>query len=111
MNENTHCHHLRIWKNALFVLSLALIVTSGCGYPEVSPQSYGLTKALYAICNRADERRLAEFEQRLSQELEAGRISDSEVAMFESIIQMAEGGDWKSAMQECRQVMVDHVDR
>ncbi|MEW4490732.1 hypothetical protein AB1L42_21800 [Thalassoglobus sp. JC818] len=111
MNENADCHRFSFSKNSLFALLLTFTLIAGCGYPEISPQSYDLTKALYSICNRKDEIRLAEFEQHLSKELADGSISDSEVAMLESIIQMAEGGDWENAMQECRQVMVDQVDR
>ncbi|MCA9074684.1 MAG: hypothetical protein KDA93_06605 [Planctomycetaceae bacterium] len=98
-------------------LSLGIVVLAvscafnGCGYPQVSPKSYELTKALYSACNRRNEEHLARVAEVLDSTKTAGDISDRESKWLHAIIDKARAGEWESAAREARQIMEDQVDR
>ena len=96
---------------SLLIVIMAMISLSGCGYPEVSPQAYEVTKALYSACNRQSETHLTKIEELITERLEDSKISESEAEWLREIITNAKSGEWESAMLECREIMEDQINR
>jgi len=96
--------------NLAIFCAMALSLT-GCGYPEVSPQSYELSKALFSACNRKDEDHLSRVETMISEGISDGTVSQREADWLNQIIADARDGDWQSAAAESRQLMNDQVQR
>ena len=90
---------------------MTLLAFSGCGYPEVSPKTYEISKALYSVCNQKSEERLAAVEKLIQSSLEQNEINDSEAQWLNGIIKQAREGNWEAAMQESRQMMEDQAGR
>ncbi|QDT45289.1 hypothetical protein Pan241w_54090 [Gimesia alba] len=88
---------------------LVLLLLSGCGYPEVSPKTYEISKALYSVCNQKSEERLLVVEKLIQSSLEQNEINESEAQWLNEMITQAREGDWEAAMQESRQMMEDQA--
>src|SRR5690606_5358565 len=89
-------------------LALSLAWLTGCGgYPEVSPDTYELAKALYTVCNRKDAQQLKSFQQLVDQTHESSKISEEEKELLDWIAELAEQGDWAKAQQQTRQLLED----
>tara|TARA_R110002111_G_C6007511_1_gene374225 strand:- start:366 stop:635 length:270 start_codon:yes stop_codon:yes gene_type:complete len=88
-----------------------MIPLSGCGYPEVSPRTYEISKALYSVCNQKSQERLEIVTKLIQSSLENKEISASEADWLNGIIAQAREGDWQSASKEVRQMMEDQIDR
>lgn len=95
----------------LLVACLMMIPLSGCGYPEVSPRTYEISKALYSVCNQKSQERLEIVTKLIQSSLENKEISASEADWLNGIIAQAREGDWQSASKEVRQMMEDQIDR
>lgn len=95
---------------ALLVLLIA-IGLPGCGYPDVSPKTYELAKALYSACNRQSEEQLARVVELIETTNEAGEISDREAKWLTAIVDQADAGEWEQAMSEARQLLEDQSTR
>lgn len=92
-------------------LLLAGILLGGCGgYGEISPKGYDYATALYSICNRRDESRLDEFIAMLSQDRQAGEISEEEADWFAGIAAEARGGNWDEASASAREILLAQIE-
>ncbi|QDT29698.1 hypothetical protein Enr10x_50530 [Gimesia panareensis] len=99
-----------------FTLALVLflcggLLLSGCGYPEVSPKTYEISKALYSVCNQKSQERLEAVEELIQSSLEQEEISEREAEWLGEIIRQARQGEWEAALRETRQIMEDQVGR
>ncbi|WP_339734277.1 hypothetical protein [uncultured Gimesia sp.] len=101
----------RWFKLQVVFVVMALLPLTGCGYPEVSPQTYEISKALYSVCNQKSEERLVVVQELIEGSLENKEISENEADWLNGIIKQAQEGNWKSAMQESRRLMEDQADR
>ena len=89
----------------------SVLVLGGCGgYEEIGPHAYEYATALYAICNQRDETRLKEFSVALAAACESGDVTDIEADQMVGIVSLAESGEWETATQESRQLLLDQVD-
>ena len=82
----------------------------GCGYPKVSTQSYEYAKAIYGLTNRKDQSRIDLLREQISQAASQSEITQSEVEMLNDILDDAAAGNWKSASQSARSLMMAQVD-
>lgn len=90
---------------------ILLILFAGCGYPEVSPKTYELAKALYSVSNLKRADGLEKVERLISESLQAEEITDTEADYLREILQQCRDGEWDDAQQECRSLMEDQVGR
>lgn len=88
---------------------LAGICLSGCGYPQVSPTAYELSKALYSACNRQSEEQLTRVVELIDSHSSAGDINDKESKWLTAIVEQARNRQWNQAMIEARQIMEDQA--
>ena len=84
---------------------------NACGYPEVSPQTYEISKALYSVCNQKSEERLQVVKKLIESSLENKEINENEAQMLNDIVAQASEDQWESAMVEARNLMQDQIDR
>lgn len=103
--QNSSCIRL------VALLVLTLLPLNGCGYPEVTPKTYELSKALYSVCNQKSEERLEAVQKLIQSSLEQNEINESEADWLNGIIAQAQEGNWETATQEVRQLMEDQIDR
>ncbi|NQV27353.1 MAG: hypothetical protein HQ518_23645 [Rhodopirellula sp.] len=97
-----------------FVLAVGysiLVCCVGCGYPEVSPKTYEISKALYSMCSLKREQDLARVTDVISQARDAQELSDSESAWLMAIVGQAQKGKWQSAASEARKILEDQTGR
>ena len=99
------------FKPLVVSLMLTLLPLSGCGYPEVSPKTYEISKALYSVCNQKSQARLDVVTKLIQSSLENKEISESEADWLSGIIKQAQEGKWEAATKETRQLMEDQIDR
>ena len=92
-----------------FVLSLSVILISGCGYPEVSPQTYDLANALYTACNLKNDEQLSKVKQLIEESLSEEQLTKREAAWLLEIVKNATAGNWEEAASEARQLIKDQV--
>ncbi|QDT35050.1 hypothetical protein [Thalassoglobus polymorphus] len=84
---------------------------TGCGYPDVSPKTYEISKALYSACNRKSDEHVSKISKLIESHLESGDLSEREAKWLRVIIHNAEEGRWEAATLEARQLMEDQVHR
>jgi uncharacterized lipoprotein YmbA len=101
----------RRWTLPLAGLLLGTVLLTGCGYPEVSPQTYAIAKALYSVCNQKNPERLKTVQELIQKSLEKEEISAREADWLKAIIAQAEAGEWETALLETRQMMEDQTGR
>jgi len=94
-----------------FALLIILVFQYGCGYPEVSPKTYEISKALYSVCNQKSTERLETVQTLIQSSLEKQEITDREADWLNGIIGQAQEGDWDRALQESRRIMEDQAGR
>ena len=82
-------------------LALALLVTSGCGYPEVQPENMELITSLRTACSAKDRQWLDANVTKIDEQKAAGQMSEEEHATFMGIVEQARGGDWEGAERAC----------
>lgn len=99
-------HRWGIVLVALFVMQF-----NACGYPEVSPKTYEISKALYSVCNQKNKERLETVTKLIEKSLSNEEISDSEADMLNEIVAQAQADEWEKAMLESRTLMEDQVGR
>ena len=96
---------------SLVVLLCGSLLLSGCGYPEVSPKTYELSKALYSVCNQKSTERLVKVQALIQSSLEQEEITSREADWLNGIIKQAQAGEWDEALRESRQIMEDQAGR
>ncbi|WP_298861605.1 hypothetical protein [uncultured Gimesia sp.] len=92
----------------LIVIALQL---NACGYPEVSPKTYEISKALYSVCNLKSEERLQVVKALIQSSLEKKEINKNEADMLNEIVAQAQANEWEEAMLESRNLMEDQIGR
>ncbi len=102
--------HIRTLSITIPVL-LLLCGLTGCGYPDVSPKTYEISKALYSACNRKSEEHVSKVSELIESHLESGDLSEREANWLRAIVRDAENGKWEAATLEARQLMEDQVHR
>lgn len=93
------------------LLTAVALQLNACGYPEVSPKTYEISKALYSICNQKSKERLETVTKLIQSSLESQEITESEANWLNEIVAQAHEGEWESATLEARQLMEDQVGR
>lgn len=91
--------------------SLTLLSTQGCGYPEISPRAYELSKTLYSTCSLKRESDLDKITELITQAQSMSELTDSEGEWLAGIVNQARSGDWQSASEEARAILDDQVGR
>jgi len=110
VNSEFSCHLCRSLSKTLVAAAVCLSLScSGCGYPEVSPKTYELAKALYSATNLEQLERLDVVEEMVGHAMERQEITSREADYLVNIINRAREGDWKQAQQQARRLMVDQV--
>lgn len=98
----------------------ALLVAICCGLTvwyltssktELNDQEYDLTVALYRVCNLRSEEGLVKIEDVLQQNVSSPESLTVQQAELDSIVQDARAGRWDAAMQACRDLLEDQVQR
>ncbi|MCA9019630.1 MAG: hypothetical protein KDA74_05785 [Planctomycetaceae bacterium] len=101
-------------RTSLFLTMLFLITLlplNGCGYPEVSPKSYEISKALYSVCNQKSTERLETVQTLIQSSLKKSEITEREAGWLNAIVASANEGKWETATQEARRLMEDQTGR
>ena len=102
----------RHMKFAGAVVGIVLLVsTVGCGYGEVSSETYDYAMALYSVCNSRDAQRLETFNEQFANAKAEGLVSANESQVLTAIIEEAQAGEWESATAEVRELLEAQVDR
>lgn len=80
-----------------------LALTLGCQrYPTASsPDSLRLLASLRAACNNRSAERVRHVSLAVDYTAERGRMTPEEVKAFNKILNIARGGDYKTAEAEC----------
>ncbi|MCH9655661.1 MAG: hypothetical protein K0U86_19120 [Planctomycetes bacterium] len=93
------------------LLMVVVVQLNACGYPEVSPKTYEISKALYSVCNQKSEERLRAVKALIQSSLSNKEISVSEADMLNEIVAQAQADEWEEAMLESRNLMEDQAGR
>ena len=97
-------------KYPLLTGMLTICLLPGCGsYGEISPQAYQYSQALYSICNRCDEAKLARLVDQLAIAREKQELTGTEAAWLNDIVATAKAGEWPAATLAARQLMEDQI--
>ncbi|TWU07243.1 hypothetical protein CA54_56480 [Symmachiella macrocystis] len=97
---------------AITILAAAFCTQlSGCGYPQVSPKAYEISKALYSVCNQKSTERLPAISELIEDALADGSLQETEGVWLNDIVTAGQNGDWESAARESRRIMDDQVGR
>ncbi len=110
LERATGCSTKAVLRPVPCFLALLLWCLAGCGYPEVSPKTYEISKALYSACNRQSEEHLSKVAELIESHLENGELTEREAKWLREIVQEAESGNWEAATLEARQLMEDQID-
>ncbi len=96
--------------NRRWIAVVLIALTTGCGgYSGASPRAYEYAKALYSICNRQADEKLVEVTTQIEADVATEEISPREAGWLKAIVDDAEAGDWKAAMNAARQLMEDQT--
>lgn len=90
-------------------LACGVLWLAGCGYPEVSPDTYELAKALHTVFNQKSETDLQRARALVEQRHAGGQISAAERDYLLDMIESADGGEWSAAEEEARKLISDQV--
>lgn len=101
----------RAGRRSWLLWLLAPIVLAGCGYPEVSPKAYEISKALFSAASRQSEEQLDRAAGLIETELKAGEISPQEAGWLNEVVATAREGNWPEAQATARQIMEDQINR
>jgi hypothetical protein len=92
-------------------VTACLIFCLGCGYPEVSPKTYEISKALYAVCNLKQKDDLDKVTDVISEAVSESEVSEDESEWLLAIVEKAGSGEWEEAAEDARSILEDQVDR
>lgn len=91
------------------IVLLCLLMLTGCGYGEVSPQTYKLAKAIHNVSSRQQAEKLPQVNELIASSLKEGQISEQEAEWLRTIVAHADEGDWEEAAKQSRRIMEDQV--
>ena len=94
-----------------FALLVGLAWLPGCGYPEVTPETYEIAKALHTLVNQRDAAGLEKARAYVDEAHSAGRITACEHGYPSGSLASPESGDWDSAEQGIRRLLTDQTRR
>ena len=103
----------------VFLLVCIVFLFWPSGYGKVSPDAYEAAKAIYGACMSESGERLRLVTSLVDGDSDGDsgddsirklEISDTERQWLQLMIEKAEGGDWKVAAAQARQMMKDQVD-
>ena len=92
-------------------LLLALLVAGCSRGPVLSPEAYELAKAVDTLFNLREEPQLAKAREIIAGKRAAGTISEREQQLLTDLIEVAAGGNWDGAAQQCRRLLLDQTNR
>jgi hypothetical protein len=98
-------------RHGSLILFFCLATFAGCGYPEVSPKAYEISKAMYRLCNQREDTRIELIARLIEESLESGDISAAEAKLLQEILEEASEGHWDDCAAEVRRLMNDQVRR
>ena len=101
-----NCYNHRM---ALACMAGGMLFAAGCGYGQVSPMAYELSKALYSATNLQSMERLKTVEIAVEEAHQSGKLTAQEQQWFRTIIKDAQSGNWQAASQASRRMMEDQV--
>lgn len=96
------------------VVSILLLgaMLSGCTkHPQVTFSNRTYAAALRTACSAQDRAMLEKAKEVIERDRSEGRIGEEEMNSYESIIAMANSGDWKEAEIECHRFQKDQLAR
>lgn len=97
-----------IWISLIvFLLAVASIWLMRPSPVVMDEDGYQVAMALYKVCNQRNEAGLDQIEERLS-DMEP---ESQQVAALELVLSDARSGEWESALEDCRKLLDDQVDR
>ena len=92
------------WLAGLLTISLL-----GCGYPDVSPATYELAKAMHSAFNAKSEKDLPVARKMIEERFLEGLINAEERDWLLAMVKQAEDGHWTEAEAEVRRLIADQV--
>ena len=98
----------RCWT--MWLASICLVICAGCGYPQVSPKAYEISKALYTVCNLKRQDDLDKVADAISTAESASELNEGESGWLIEIVEQARSGEWEAAELESRLILEDQVD-
>lgn len=101
-----------VWRSwTALIAVIGLFTGQGCSYPEVSPRTYEISKALYSVCNLKRKAELDKVEDAISAAVTASELSENESKWLMAIVERARSGEWEEAAEEARAILQDQVNR
>lgn len=96
-------------KGVACLLFVGGILVAGCGYGEVSPNTYQYAQALYGLTNKRAEAKLDPVSAQIESARAAGELPDREAEWLQAIVADARRGDWQAANAAARRMMEDQI--
>lgn len=81
-------------------LFVGATVSSGCGRPQVEPENLHLIASLRTALSTRNVEWLEENARIIDERRASGKMSDTEYAEFQAILDDARAGDWAKAEQD-----------
>ncbi len=95
---------------ALAVLIAGYCIWASMGRPvQLQEDGYQMTVALFRVCNQKDQEGLEKIRQLVQEANERSPSASDQMAAIESIIRLADAGDWGDALKETRDLMEGQV--
>jgi hypothetical protein len=91
----------RCSRALVLLVAGTLLLSSGCGYPEVQPVNMELITSLRTACSAREPKWLEANVEKIDAQKATGQMSDEEHATFMAIVEQARSGDWESAELAC----------
>lgn len=101
MRSRIHPHSI----SSMSLLLAGLIFVVGCGYPRVTSDAVELTKVIDTVCNLRSAAQIDPARGLVLERYQEGAISEEERQMLETILNVAEKGQWESAAARCRRLL------
>jgi len=97
-------------RRAMLLTCAFMVSCLGCGYPEVSPKAYEISKGLYTVCNLKRQSDLDQVSDVISKAASASELTKSEAGWLMGIVEQARAGQWEAAGLEARSILQDQAD-
>lgn len=88
-----------------YALISMLVVLSGCGGQQFSPQGRELLTPLQTAISARNLEWIDATEKKLEAQVDEGTVTDEEVAVLASIIDECRAGDWKRAQTQLQTII------